>query len=127
MTQSGSGKGFIVAATRSGSGKTLITLGLLRALRNRGLSVGSFKVGPDYIDPGFHEAATGRPCRNIDIWAMRPGTVAKVLSKTASDSDLVIGEGVMGLFDGAAGGPLRGGWVPTLCPSHTNTGQSGSA
>ena len=104
MTHSGSSKGFIVAAPRSGSGKTLITLGLLRAFRNRGLSVGSFKVGPDYIDPGFHEAATGLPCRNIDIWAMRPGTIANILSKTANGTDLIIGEGVMGLFDGAAGG-----------------------
>ena len=104
MTHSGSSKGFIVAAPRSVSGKTLITLGLLRAFRNRGLSVGSFKVGPDYIDPGFHEAATGLPCRNIDIWAMRPGTIANILSKTANDTDLIIGEGVMGLFDGAAGG-----------------------
>ena len=104
MTHSGPGKGFIVAAPCSGSGKTLVTLGLLRALTNRGLSVGSFKVGPDYIDPGFHEAATGLPCRNIDVWAMRPGTIANTLSKTANNTDLVIGEGVMGLFDGAAGG-----------------------
>ena len=56
------------------------------------------------MNPGFHEAATGLPCRNIDIWAMRPGTIANILSKTANGTDLIIGEGVMGLFDGAAGG-----------------------
>ena len=63
--------GLIVAAPSSGSGKTLITLALLRAFKDSGLRVTSAKVGPDYIDPRFHEAATGRPCVNLDPWAMR--------------------------------------------------------
>lgn len=77
---------------------------MLRAFRNHGLSVGSFKVGPDYIDPSFHAAASGRPCWNIDNWGMRPSTIADALVKAAEETDLIIGEGVMGLFDGAASG-----------------------
>ncbi|MEL0112825.1 MAG: cobyrinate a,c-diamide synthase, partial [Rickettsiales bacterium] len=96
--------GFIVAAPASGSGKTVLTLALLRAFRNRGLAVGSFKVGPDYIDPGFHAAASGATCVNIDPWAMRDTTMAACLQTASSGADIVIGEGVMGLFDGAANG-----------------------
>jgi cobyrinic acid a,c-diamide synthase len=95
---------FVVAAPASGSGKTVITLALLRAFRDAGLKVGSAKIGPDYIDPRFHEAATGRPCVNIDSWAMRPQMVGSLLQEAASDVDLVILEGVMGLFDGAEDG-----------------------
>lgn len=94
--------GLIVAAPTSGSGKTTLTLALLRHLRNRGMRVASLKVGPDYIDPAFHEAAGGRPCRNIDGWAMRPATQAAVVAAAGADADLVLCEGVMGLFDGAA-------------------------
>jgi cobyrinic acid a,c-diamide synthase len=90
--------GLIVAAPASGSGKTTITLGLLRALRRRGIDVASAKIGPDYIDPAFHAAATGRPCPNFDSWAMRPETLA---AARPSDANLVVAEGVMGLFDGA--------------------------
>jgi cobyrinic acid a,c-diamide synthase len=96
--------GFIVAAPASGSGKTVLTLALLRAFRNRGLAVGSFKVGPDYIDPGFHAAASGATCVNIDPWAMQDTTMAACLQTASSGADIVIGEGVMGLFDGAANG-----------------------
>ena len=64
--------GFLVAAPHSGSGKTTVTLGLLRALRNRGLPLAPAKAGPDYIDPAFHEAASGEACINLDPWAMRP-------------------------------------------------------
>ena len=94
----------ILAAPASGSGKTTLTLALLRAFRNRGVRVASFKIGPDYIDPAFHAAASGRPCPNIDTWAMRPDTVAAIIADLCADAELVIGEGVMGLFDGAAGG-----------------------
>ncbi|MEK0081573.1 cobyrinate a,c-diamide synthase [Benzoatithermus flavus] len=94
----------IVAAPASGAGKTVLTLGILRALRRRGLRVGSFKVGPDYIDPAFHAAATGHPAYNIDGWAMRFDTLAALLEDSGRDRDVVIGEGVMGLFDGAADG-----------------------
>ena len=96
--------GLLIAAPASGSGKTTLTLALLRHFRQAGLAVGSIKVGPDFIDPAFHAAASGRPCLNIDGWAMRPDTVAALVAEAASDVELVIGEGVMGLFDGAADG-----------------------
>ena len=94
-------RGLLIAAPASGSGKTLVTLALLRRFRATGLPVGSIKVGPDYIDPAFHRAASGRPCFNLDTWAMRPGTLAAVLSRAAEGAELILGEGVMGLFDGA--------------------------
>lgn len=96
--------GIIVAAPGSGSGKTVITLALLRAFRRRGLAVGSFKVGPDYIDPVFHARASGRPSVNLDSWAMRLETLAALADDAANEVDLVLGEGVMGLFDGASDG-----------------------
>jgi cobyrinic acid a,c-diamide synthase len=94
----------LIAATRTSSGKSTVTLGILRALRNRRLRVSSLKVGPDYIDPGFHAAATSRPCLNLDAWAMRLGTLAGTEREISRDADMVVGEGVMGLFDGAADG-----------------------
>jgi len=90
----------IVAAPSSGSGKTLITLALLRALKNSGLRVSAVKIGPDYIDPRFLEAATGRPCLNIDLWAMRPSLVTALLAAQEEEADFLVIEGVMGLFDG---------------------------
>jgi cobyrinic acid a,c-diamide synthase len=96
-------RAIVVAAPASGSGKTLITLGLLRAFRNRGVRVASAKVGPDYIDPRFHEAATGRACYNLDPWAMSPALIGSLAADLAAGSDLVIIEGVMGLFDGPRG------------------------
>jgi cobyrinic acid a,c-diamide synthase len=94
----------IVAAPASGSGKTLLTLGLLRHLRHQGRAVAAFKAGPDYIDPAFHRAASGRVCRNLDGWGMRPATLARNLATVSESAELVIGEGVMGLFDGAPDG-----------------------
>lgn len=96
-------KAIVVAAPASGSGKTLITLGLLRAFRNAGVRVAAAKVGPDYIDPRFHEASTGRPCYNLDPWAMSPSQINGLVAELARDADLVIIEGVMGLFDGPRG------------------------
>ena len=93
--------GAVIAAPSSGSGKTTITLGLLRYFARERVPVSSFKIGPDYIDPGFHAAASGRPCLNIDSWAMRSETIASLFGRAGSDTDIVIGEGVMGLFDGA--------------------------
>lgn len=96
--------GFLVAAPHSGSGKTTVTLGLLRALRNRGLPLAPAKAGPDYIDPAFHEAASGEPCINLDPWAMRPELLHALANNHAGDDRLLIVEGMMGLFDGAADG-----------------------
>lgn len=91
--------GLIIAAPSSGSGKTVLTLALLRALAREGLRVGSAKCGPDYIDPAFHAAATGRPCLSLDTWAMRPASLSALIERL--DGDLTVVEGVMGLFDGA--------------------------
>lgn len=126
--------GLIVAAPRSGSGKTVLTLGLLRALRRQGRAVASAKVGPDYIDPAFHEAATGAPCVSLDTWAMRPASVAALIDGLAGD--LAVVEGVMGLFDGAhAGDVARDGSTASLAALTgwpvilvlDVTGQAGSA
>ena len=94
-------RGLVISAPASGSGKTTVTLALLRHLRDRGVRVGSLKVGPDYIDPAFHTAASGRACFNVDPWAMREPTFATTLEAASRGADLVIVEGVMGLFDGA--------------------------
>lgn len=96
--------GFLVAAPQSGSGKTVVTLGLLRALGKRGLDVRSAKAGPDYIDPAFHAAATGTACINLDPWAMRRELIKRNASQHAAQGDLLIVEAMMGLFDGAADG-----------------------
>lgn len=97
-------RGIIIAAPASGCGKTTVTLGLLRHLRRAGRSVASAKVGPDYIDPAFHAAASGRSCPNIDSWAMRPEVAAAALADVGAEVEIVVCEGVMGLFDGAASG-----------------------
>jgi cobyrinic acid a,c-diamide synthase len=97
-------RGVIFAAPASGSGKTVLVAALLRLLSRRGLRVASAKLGPDYIDPAFHAAASRRACLNIDLWAMRPQTVAAVLHQLTREAELVVTEGVMGLFDGAADG-----------------------
>ncbi|HVB18208.1 MAG TPA: cobyrinate a,c-diamide synthase [Stellaceae bacterium] len=94
------GGGLILAAPASGSGKTLVTAGLLRHLRDRGLRVAAAKAGPDYIDPTFHALASGGVCRNLDPWAMRPATLAGLAGILEAEADIVLCEGVMGLFDG---------------------------
>ena len=96
--------GLIIAAPASGHGKTVVTLGVLRELRRRGVAVAAFKAGPDYIDAGFHAAACGRGCVNLDVWAMRPETLRALAARLAAGAEAIVGEGVMGLFDGAAGG-----------------------
>ncbi len=96
--------GLIVSAPASGCGKTLVALALLRVLRDRGTRAGGFKAGPDYIDPAFHAASAGRACGNLDPWAMRPEVLAANYARAAAGAELVVGEGAMGLFDGAAGG-----------------------
>ena len=98
-----SAAGLIIAAPASNSGKTFFTLSLLRLLANEGVSPQPAKVGPDYIDPAFHEAASGRTCYNLDTWAMRPATLVHLLDRLSDDGRPVVCEGVMGLFDGARG------------------------
>src|SRR6201994_560936 len=91
----------VISAPASGAGKTTLTLALARAFRDRGLAVQCFKSGPDYIDPAFHAAATGRTSVNIDSWAMTRDTIERLTAR-AGDADLVLIEGSMGLFDGVA-------------------------
>jgi cobyrinic acid a,c-diamide synthase len=102
-------RGLVIAAPRSGSGKTMLTLGLLRSYRNAGLAVAGAKCGPDYIDPAFHAAATGKPSFNLDSWAMRPTLLGALAVAAGEACGLVLCEGVMGLFDGVAGEPGRTG------------------
>ncbi|MTI00016.1 cobyrinate a,c-diamide synthase [Roseibium sp. RKSG952] len=97
-------RGFLIAAPQSGAGKTTLTLALLRALKNAGRSVASAKSGPDYIDPKFHEAASGCTCINLDAWAMAPEVLRQLAWDHARGDDLLLVEGAMGLFDGAANG-----------------------
>ena len=91
----------VISAPASGTGKTTLTLALARAYRERGLSVQCFKSGPDYIDPAFHSAATGRASVNLDSWAMPRDMIAQLTAR-GGNADLVLAEGSMGLFDGVA-------------------------
>ena len=99
----------MIAAPRSASGKTTVTLGLGRLLSRRGSRVQSVKSGPDYIDAAFHAAATGRPSLNLDGFAMPDGVLDALASDAASGCDLVLAEGAMGLYDGAGREPGRSG------------------
>ncbi len=101
--------GFLIAAPKSGSGKTTLALGLMRALRRSGVQVAAVKSGPDYIDPAFHTAATGRPSFNIDTWAMTPDMAQYLAAIGAKDTTFLIAEGSMGLFDGVPAAAGRSG------------------
>jgi cobyrinic acid a,c-diamide synthase len=96
--------GLIIAAPRSGSGKTLVTLGLLAALKRRGLAVAPAKTGPDYIDRAILARVADSEAINLDPWAMSPDRLRSLASTHAAGADLLLIEGVMGLFDGAADG-----------------------
>ncbi|MDP1990870.1 MAG: cobyrinate a,c-diamide synthase [Syntrophales bacterium] len=91
----------VIAGTHSGSGKTSLTLALTRALSRRGLSVQTFKVGPDFLDPTYLALASGRPCYNLDGWMAGKEYVCRLFERAAADADCALVEGVMGLFDGA--------------------------
>lgn len=90
----------LLAGTHSGCGKTTLTLALMRALAHRGLAVAPFKVGPDYIDPSFHQAAAGRRGDNLDAFLMRPDTARAILQQGEKEADIAVIEGVMGYYDG---------------------------
>ncbi|MFG2674307.1 cobyrinate a,c-diamide synthase [Streptomyces sp. NPDC048445] len=93
----------VIAAPSSGSGKTTVATGLMAAFAGRGLAVSGHKVGPDYIDPGYHTLATGRPGRNLDAYMCGPELIAPLFAHGARGCDLAVVEGVMGLYDGASG------------------------
>lgn len=143
MSEGGTGpaRGIIIAAPASGTGKTTLTLGLLAALSARGVKVGAAKAGPDYIDPAFHTAATGRPSVNLDSWAMAPDLLDTLIHRVEQGVDLVVCEGLMGLFDGvpaADGFPTFGsgatadiaartGWPVVLVVNAKGQSQSAAA
>ncbi|GBQ34404.1 cobyrinate a,c-diamide synthase [Acetobacter fabarum] len=93
-------RAIMVAAPRSGGGKTTLTLALLAAFGRRGLRVGAVKTGPDYIDPAFHAAITGRPGLNLDSWCMPDALLGRVMQAACQDVDILVVESAMGLFDG---------------------------
>ncbi|EZP74309.1 Cobyrinic acid A,C-diamide synthase [Sphingomonas paucimobilis] len=130
-------RGLLIAAPRSGSGKTVVTLGLIRALTRAGIKVQAYKCGPDYIDTAFHSQASGRPAFNLDSWAM-DGPLIHSLAARAQDADLALAEGVMGLFDGAEASGISGngssadiaamlGWPVLLVIDVTGQSQSAAA
>lgn len=94
----------VIAGVSSGVGKTTIVTGMLAALAKRGLKVQSYKVGPDYIDPGFHRLASGKSAHNLDSWLVPPESLAEIFASTAAGNDIAIIEGVMGLYDGGRSG-----------------------
>src|SRR2546428_377002 len=112
----------IVAGTHSGAGKTSVTLGVLRALRRRGLTVQPFKVGPDFLDPVLHTLAAdggarSRISRNLDTWLLPHATVVELFARAADGADIAVAEGMMGLYAGgdartAAGPPPGAGKLP---------------
>jgi cobyrinic acid a,c-diamide synthase len=102
-------RGLIIAAPHSGAGKTTVTLAILAALRRRGIAMRAAKAGPDYIDPAFHAAAIGAPSVNLDSWAMSEPLLDSLALQASDGADILVIEGVMGLFDGAPGtGGRRG-------------------
>lgn len=130
--------GLLISAPASGTGKTTLMLGLLRAFRNAGLRVQPFKSGPDYIDPAFHTAASGRASVNLDTWSMSRAELESRIGLAAQGADLALAEGSMGLFDGVARPGLTGtgasadlaalaGWPVILVVNASGQAQSAAA
>lgn len=94
----------VIAGTASGAGKTTVTAGILAALKRRKFAVASFKVGPDYIDPGYHEIISGGSCHNLDSWITGKEEIARLFFRSAKNADISVIEGVMGLYDGGKRG-----------------------
>jgi cobyrinic acid a,c-diamide synthase len=111
-------KAILIASAGSGAGKTTLTAGLLRALTRRGLAVQAAKSGPDYIDPLFHRAASGRRSLNLDSWAMPPPLLEALLAEAAATTEFLVIEGAMGLFDGAPGPPGQSGAAADLATGY---------
>ena len=107
-------RAIIIGAPRSGSGKTSVTIGILRALARRGIKVRGAKSGPDYIDPGFHTAATGLSGVNLDSWAMSPALLNALAGNATDDAEFVFLESAMGLFDGIPSAQGRTGSAADL-------------
>ena len=119
----------VIAAPASGCGKTTVACGLMAALRARGLAVSGHKVGPDYIDPGYHALATGRPPRNLDPFLCGEDLIAPLFRHGAAGARVAVVEGVMGLFDGVdpALGPAGGGQAPPPQASSAAAGGQASS
>ena len=94
---------FMLAAPSSGSGKTMLTCGILQALKNRGCAPASYKCGPDYIDPMFHSRVLGTPSRNLDTFFTGEETTRYLFARSAKHAGISVMEGVMGLYDGVGG------------------------
>lgn len=101
---SGLGRRLVIAATHSGAGKTTVATGLMAALRAAGHRPAGAKVGPDFIDPGYHAAASGRPPRNLDPWLCGESSIVPLAARAAEGAGILVVEGVMGMFDGASDG-----------------------
>src|SRR5512135_1402030 len=93
----------IIAGTQSGVGKTTISIGLMGALKDAGYTVQGFKVGPDYIDPSYHNIVTGRLSENLDVWLAPEEEIVEVFTRAIKGADFAVIEGVMGLYDSVSG------------------------